>query len=73
MIFTTYDIFYADGKFKVVEKSSENIVGIFDKKEDAYAIIKKFRKNGFAGWTPKFFLNPHFGERPQFLKKIQSV
>lgn len=72
MNYSTYDIFYADGKFKVIEKTSQNIIGIFDKKEDAYDTIKQFKKGPFAGWTPQFFLNPHYGIRKEFLRKIQA-
>jgi hypothetical protein len=67
-----FDIFYNEGKFKVVEKSSQNVLGIFDSKKDAQDTIQKFKQGGFQGWIPQFFLNPHFGERSEFLRKIQA-
>ena len=46
-----------DRKFSLTEKDSENVIGVFDKWDDARQMSRHLSKGyGFNGWTPAFFL-----------------
>lgn len=45
--------------FAVQETESENVIGTFEKWDDARKFVReRNRGKGFCGWTPKFFTIP---------------
>lgn len=52
-----YKLMKVDGKFLVIETSTEQIIKSFDTHEDAHSFYRKMKNGaGFQGNTPPFFL-----------------
>lgn len=53
----TYRYDQQDSKYVVIEKPTNNIIFKTNSKDEAKAITNKLNGGqGFAGWTPEFFL-----------------